>query len=200
MCAIGVSSTTSVEAAPGAQVTGFELEVLWLPTAELTLGGNFSLTSSEYTESFVIIDGADPTVPQVLYNLANNGDRARDIKGNQLLQVPESKASVFAGYRFDLGQSGALDVLGSWAYISDVYFAAYESELDKAPAYDRLDLRATWTSPSSQWSATGFVHNVFDKIGIRQILRHGAVDGYRRTAQVSEPRLVGLEVAYRLRP
>ena len=114
VCAIGVSSTTSVEAAPGAQVTGFEVEVLWLPTAELTLGGNFSLTSSEYTESFVIIDGADPTVPQVLYNLANNADRARDIKGNQLLQVPENKASAFASYRFDLGQSGALEVLGSW--------------------------------------------------------------------------------------
>ena len=200
VCAIGVSSTTSIEATPGAQVTGLELEVLWLPTPELTLGGNFSLTNSEYTESFVIIDGADPTVPQVLYNLANNADRGRDIKGNQLLQVPKNKASVFASYGFDLGQSGALELLGTWAYISDVYFAAYESELDKAPAYDRFDLRGTWTSPSSQWTVTGFVHNVFDEIGIRQILRHGAVDGYRRTAQVSEPRLLGLEVSYSLRP
>ena len=139
-------------------------------------------------------------MPQALYNLANNADRSRDIKGNQLLQVPENKASMFASYRFDLGQSGALELLGTWAYISDVYFAAYESELDKAPAYDRFDLRGTWTSPSSQWTVTGFVHNAFDKIGIRQILRHGAVDGYRRTAQVSEPRLMGLEVSYSLRP
>ncbi len=200
VCAIGVASTTSVEAAPGAEVRGFEVEVLWLPTPALTIGGNMSITQSEYTESFVIIDGADPTVPQVLYTLANNADRARDIRGNQLLQVPENKASAFASYRFQMPQGGAVDVIGTWAYISDVYFAAYESELDKAPAYDRIDLRATWTSPSSRWKMTGFVHNVFDKIGIRQILRHGGSQGYRRTAQVSEPRVIGLEVSYRLRP
>ena len=200
VCAIGVASTTSVEAAPGAEVRGLEVEALWLPTPALTIGGNMSLTQSEYTESFIIIDGADPTVPQVLYTLANNADRARDIKGNQLLQVPQSKASAFASYRFQLPQAGALEVLGTWAYISDVYFAAYESELDKAPAYDRFDLRATWTSPSSRWTMTGFVHNVFDEIGIRQILRHGGSEGFRRTAQVSEPRLIGLEASYSLRP
>jgi len=43
------------------------------------------------------------------------------------------------------------------------------------------------------------VNNVFDEIGIRQILRHGAADGYRRTAQVTEPRVYGLEVTYNLR-
>ena len=197
VCAVGVASTTSVEAAPGAEVRGLEGDLLWLATEELTLGGNLSLTFSEYTESFVIIDGADPTVPQVLYDLASNSDRAVDIKGNQLLQVPQTKANVFASYRFALG-TGAFELLGSWSYISDVYFAAYESELDKAPAYDRLDLRGTWTSATGRWVVAGFVHNAFDKIGIRQILRHGASDGFRRTAQVTEPRLVGLEVSFSL--
>ena len=198
VCAIGVASTTSIEAAPGAEVRGLEAEVLWLATSALTLGGNLSLTYSEYTESFVIIDGADPTVPQVLYSLADNADRAVDIKGNRLLQVPDSKANLFASYGFQLAGSGAIELLGSWSYISDVYFAAYESELDKAPAYDRLDLRGTWTSATGRWAVAGFVHNAFDKIGIRQILRHGATDGFRRTAQVTEPRLIGLEVSYSL--
>ena len=198
VCAVGVASTTSVEAAPGAEVRGLEGDLLWLATPALTIGGNLSLTFSEYTESFIIIDGADPTVPQALYNLANNADRAVDIKGNQLLQVPQTKANVFASYRFPTAGSGAFEVLGSWSYISDVYFAAYESELDKAPAYDRFDLRGTWTSATGRWVVAGFVHNAFDKIGIRQILRHGATDGFRRTAQVSEPRLMGLELSYRL--
>ena len=198
VCAIGVASTTSIEAAPGAEVRGFEMEALWLPTPELTLGGNFSYTDTEYTDSFVIIDGADPRVPQVLYDLASNPDRAIDIKGNQLLQVPKTKASAFASYRLALAQSGALEILGNWSHVSDVYFTAYESPLDKAPAYDRFDVRGMWTSPTARWSAVAFVHNVFDDIGIRQILRHGAVDGYRRTAQVTEPRVFGLEISYRL--
>ncbi len=198
VCAIGITSTTSIEAAPGAEVNGLEAEVLWLATERLTLGGNLSYTDSEYTESFLIIDGADPTTPAVLYTLETNPDRARDIKGNQLLQVPESKGSLWASYSFDMGQTGNLEVLANWSFIDDVYFAAYESELDKAPGYSRLDLRATWTSLDQRLIVGGFVNNVFDDIGIRQILRHGATDGYRRTAQVTEPRVVGLEVTYKL--
>ncbi|MDZ7684868.1 MAG: hypothetical protein U5O39_07530 [Gammaproteobacteria bacterium] len=40
---------------------------------------------------------------------------------------------------------------------------------------------------------------MMDEIGIRQIERDGATDGFRRTAQVTEPRLYGLELAYKLR-
>lgn len=61
-----------------------------------------------------------------------------------------------------------------------------------------FDLRGTWTSATGRGVVAGFVHNAFDKIGIRQILRHGATDGFRRTAQVTEPRLVGLEVSFSL--
>jgi hypothetical protein len=43
---------------------------------------------------------------------------------------------------------------------------------------------------------SGFVNNVTDDLGIRFIERHGYEDGYRRTAQVTEPRVFGLEVSY----
>ena len=80
-----------------------------------------------------------------------------------------------------------------------VYFSAFESALDLAPAYDRIDLRATWTSASDEWTVSGFVNNVQNDIGIRQILASGAEDGFRRTAQVTEPRVYGVEVSYTLR-
>ena len=91
-----------------------------------------------------------------------------------------------------------MDLLASYSFIDDVYFSAFRSELDLAPKYDRLDLRATWTNANQNWIVAAFVNNVFDEIGIRQILRHGARDGYRRTAQVTEPRLFGLEVTYHM--
>jgi len=97
-----------------------------------------------------------------------------------------------------LGDSGNLDLLANYSYISDVYFSAFQTDLDLAPAYDRLDLRATWTSADQQWVVSGFVNNVFDEIGIRQIIRGGNVESYRRTAQVTEPRLWGVELSYRL--
>lgn len=190
-------ATASVQAAPGAEVKGFEVEGMWLVNDALTLGGNFSYTSSEYTDSFVVVDGADPTVPSSIYDATNEADRGRDIKGNQLLQVPKTKASAWATYRFVL-DSGTVDLLANYSYIDEVYYSAFESALDRAPSYDRLDLRATWTSASGVWNVTGFVNNVLDEIGIRQILRGGAAEGYRRTAQVTEPRVYGVEVRYDL--
>ena len=196
-CAV-VESTTSVQAAPGAEVTGFEAEVIWLASEELTIGGNMSLTDSEYSEDFFVVDGADPTVPGSIYDLASEADRARNIKGNSLIQVPESKFSFYGNYEMPLDKNGRVNFLANYSWIDDVNFSAFESALDTAPSYQRIDLRATWTSPSESWVVSGFVNNVTDEIGIRQILRHGAADGYRRTAQVSEPRVVGVEVNYTL--
>jgi outer membrane receptor protein involved in Fe transport len=191
------SNTTSVQAAGGAEVTGFELEALWLATENVTLGGNFSLTDSEYTESFIVTDGADPTVRGDIYTSQNQADRARDIKGHRLLQVPDSKFSAFGSYRVPMS-SGDIDILANYSWIDDVWFSAFESELDKAPAYGRLDLRATWTSTGENWIIGAFVNNVTDEIGIREILRHGSSDGFRRTAQVTEPRVYGVEITYNL--
>ena len=86
----------------------------------------------------------------------------------------------------------------SASWISEVYFSQFETDLDEAPAYERYDLRGTWMSPDKNWVVTGFVHNLLDEIGIRQIEGHGADDGYRRTGQVTEPRLYGVEVTWNL--
>lgn len=194
-CAV-VDSTSSVQAAPGAEVWGFEFDALWLVNDSLTLGANFSYTDTEYSESFLVVDGADPTIPGAIYNGLNNPDRVRDVKGNPLPRIPEMKASAYASYNWHLGDNGSIDVLGSYSWLDDVYFSAFQDELDRAPAYARLDLRSTWTSATESWIVSAFVNNVFDEIGIRQILRSGSDTGYRRTAQVSEPRVFGVELTY----
>jgi iron complex outermembrane receptor protein len=193
------TSTTSIQAAPGADVSGLELEVLWLATDALTLGGNMSLTSTEYTGSFIVIDGADPTIPGAIYTSENNADRAQDLQGLSLPQIPDMKYTVYASYGFDLGDSGTIDLFSTYSYIDDVYFAAFEDPLDLAPAYDRIDLRATWMSRSEEWQVSAFVNNVQNEIGIRQIQRGTESEGFRRSGQVTEPRVYGVELAYTLR-
>ena len=192
-CAV-VNSTASVQAAPGAEMFGIESEILWLPTESITLGGNFSYTDAEYTEDFFVVDGADPTIPGAIYTGQNNPDRVRNLNGRQLPRIPEMKFSAFGSYNIPLGDAGSIDLFASYSWIDEVNFAAFDLELDRAPEYSRVDLRTTWTSADERWVVSGFVNNVFDEIGIRQILRHGAADGYRRTAQVTEPRVYGIEV------
>lgn len=194
-CAV-VDSTTSVQAAPGAEVKGAEAELVWLATDQLTVGGNLSYTQAEFTESFFVVDGADPSVPGSIYDITNETDRRRDIKGRRLPNIPEQKLSLYGNYEIPLGGNGRLNLLANYSWIDEVYFGSFEQEIDKAPDYDRIDVRATWTSPSESWVVSGFVNNVTDDLGIRFIERHGYEDGYRRTAQVTEPRVFGLEVSY----
>jgi outer membrane receptor protein involved in Fe transport len=158
-----------------------------------------SLTSTEYTGSFIVIDGADPTIPGAIYTSENNSDRAQDLQGLSLPQIPDMKYTVYASYGFDLGDAGTIDLFSTYSYIDDVYFAAFEDPLDLAPAYDRVDLRATWMSRSEEWQVSAFVNNVQNEIGIRQIQRGTESEGFRRSGQVTEPRVYGVELAYTLR-
>ena len=79
-----------------------------------------------------------------------------------------------------------------------VFHTPFVDELDATPGYDRLDLRATWTSSDEAVTLSVFVNNVFDKIGIRQLEAHGESQGFRRTGQVTEPRVMGAEFNYKL--
>ncbi|MDZ7684867.1 MAG: TonB-dependent receptor [Gammaproteobacteria bacterium] len=152
-CAV-VESTNSVVAAPSAEMKGFELEVTWLTTDRLTLGGNFSYTDSEYDESFEIVDGADPRIPGSLFDgPVEEAQRARDIQGSQLQQVPETKGSAYASYVMPMGP-GQFEVMSTVSWIDEVYFAPYQSELDRAPGYERIDLRATWRSDDRHWNGS----------------------------------------------
>ena len=90
------STSTSVLAAGGAEVLGLEAELLWLASDNLTLGGNFSFTPSEYTESFLISDTSNANIPGSLYPEFET--LTQDIKGNGLIQVPEKKFTGWASY------------------------------------------------------------------------------------------------------
>lgn len=199
-------TSTAVLAAPGAEVFGLEGEVMWLATDRIMLGGNFSYTPSEYTEDLLLLDTANPRQPVSLFEPVASPPGAPDanlalrtnIKGNQLLQVPELKYTVFGSYTLPLGSAGHIEFLSSYSGIDEVYFSPFEAEEDRAPSYGRWDLRATWREPGRRWVVSGFVNNLTDELGIRQILRTGEEEGFRRSAQVSEPRMFGLEVSYNI--
>ena len=189
-------TSTSVLAAPGGEVTGVEADVLWLATDRLTLGANFSYTPSEYTEDLFLSDPARANVPGTLY--PDFETLTENINGNQLLQVPESKYTTWASYQFSLGGGSTLEVFGNYGWIDEVYYSAFEREEEKADAYGRLDLRATWTSSSQDWIVTGFVNNVFDDVGVLQILREGEEEFFRHSSGTTAPRLFGVELTYKM--
>ena len=188
-------TTNSVLTAPGARVTGAEVEGTWLATENLTLGGNISFTPSKYTKSLLASDFAGSDRPTSLFS--DESDLVQDIKGNQLLQVPELKSTLWGSYGFNLRGGSTLEALASWAYTDDVFYSAFENDFDKADAYSRVDMRATWTSADRKVGVSAFVNNVFDKVGILQVLREDEAEFFRQTAGTTVPRHFGVELSYR---
>ncbi len=191
--AIG-GTTTSVLEAPGAEIYGLETEILWLATDNWTLGGNFSFTPSEYTEDLLVKDTSDISTPTSLFPEANNN--FVNINGNQVLQVPEGKGTLWGSYLMQLDGGSTLELFAVYSWIDDVYYSAFESEAEKAPAYGRTDLRATWTSSEGNMSIAAYVNNVSDDVGILQIVRNTEEEYFRQAAGTTLPRMFGLEFKY----
>ncbi len=187
--------TTSVLEAKGAQITGLETEITWLITEELSIGGNVSFTPSEYTDTRLLANVADPRVPNSPFSAA---DIYYNIKGNQLLNVPEQKGLLYGIYERSLDDLGSIKFLANYSWVDKVYHTPFADELDATPRYDRLDLRAIWTNNDESITVSAFVNNVFDKIGIRQLETHEESQGFRRTGQVTEPRVIGAEFSLKL--
>ena len=190
-------TTNSLIAVPGAELFGVEADVLYFVNDALSVGGNFSYTPSEYTADFDLINNFDASAPASLFT-----PEERTINGNgaSLVAVPEWKWSAWSQYRFGLADNGNLDLRTSVSYIDDVYFTAFEQEADQAPAYYRWDARATWASVTGRYTVSAFVNNILNDIGIRQIEADTEENGFRRTAQVTEPRIYGLEFQVKLGP
>ncbi|NOX50014.1 MAG: TonB-dependent receptor [Gammaproteobacteria bacterium] len=189
-------TTTSVLAAPGAEIWGIEAEIMWLTTDNLTVGGNFSFTPSEYTKDLFVQDPAQINTPESLFPDANA--LTQNINGNQILQVPELKYTVWSSYRWPLDGGASVEVFGVYNWIDEVYYSPFETQGERADSYDRLDLRATWTSAEGNWIVSGFVNNIFNDVGVLQVLREGEDEFFRRSSGTTTPRLYGLEVTYSL--
>ena len=186
--------TTSVLSAPGVDIWGIEADVLWLATDNWTLGGNFSYTPSEYSKDLFVKDVAALDTPESLFRTFDG--QVKNIKGNQILQVADWKYTAWASYGWPLSGGSKLEFFGVYSWIDDVYYSPFESEEEKAEAYDRTDLRVTWTSASTDWTVTAFVNNVFDDVGVLQVLAAGEAESFRHSAGTTVPRLYGLEVTY----
>nr|ADD93953.1 TonB dependent receptor [uncultured marine bacterium MedDCM-OCT-S09-C199] len=196
------SYTTSVVLAPGAEVFGIESELLWLMTDQLTFGGNFSYTPSEYTEDLLIVDPTNPRSPVSVYGDLARGDGtaalAKNIKGNQILQVPELKLTAWTTYNIPLAGGSRVDLNTLYSWIDEVYYSPFQSEQEKADAYGRLDLRATWTNAEQNLVVAAYVNNVLDDVGVLQVLRQGESEFFRHNAGITLPRMLGIELTYKL--
>lgn len=180
--------------APSAETIGVEVDVFWLATERLTIGGNLSYTDATFDESFGFVDTSNPNAPPSIFPELSS--RAYEAKGNQLPRIPKWKTTWFATYSIPLRESGNIDINTSVSWTDSFYFTPDNNPLDETPSFYRWDARVAWTSPTTQWLVAAFVNNITDELGVRNQGRWGESQNFRRVVTTTDPRVYGLEIRY----
>jgi iron complex outermembrane receptor protein len=140
-----------IDNAGEATVTGLELEGVFYVTDAFRLNVAGALTDAEYDEYFTF-DNRQPQVPPVL----------SDFGGNRLIQTPEFTLSLGAQYEFET-DIGTITPRADIFWSGDLYFLSANTERDRQPAYNLIDLSLSWSDPDERYSAMAFVRNVGDE-------------------------------------
>ena len=135
---------------------GIEIESVYVPNDNLTLGLNFAWLDSEYGTF-----GANNP-----YQLWNGEVRPFiDLDGEVTPWSPEYTLSLFGSYRFDLGEYGLVTPYIQ-VYVSDEYNTSNLVGTDPNQLQDsftKTDIRITWEDLSQRYRIEAFVENLEDE-------------------------------------
>ena len=178
---------SAVNTIPEAVNWGTELEVIWAPLPDLTIGVMHSYINTEVTSDYFV---------SKLNNdwSLDESDELLNVKGAKLNRAPEHKVSLWANYTWPMGDRGVIDFLASYSYMGEQNNNIIDHKVNRSPAYERWDARATWDSPTGKYRFAAFVKNITNELGIIE-MRTGA--NFGRFVETTPPRSWGVEFRMR---
>ena len=191
----------------GTKIWGAEVDFVYYVNENWRLSGFYAFLDSEIGPHTEVVRG-DPNPITGLWNHVdfNTGEPTtseyllpRDMTGNQLPMQPNHKFAVTASYETPLTGAigGNLQLLGTYSWIDERASDLSNLDISTLPDYGRFDVRGTWTSPEETITATLFVQNVFDEIGVIEYLHESTIGGAPASGTLSDPRSFGLEIRWR---
>ena len=136
-------TSTSVIPYPEAQTDGFEMEVIYMPQPNWTIGGNYSYTDARYSKELVDafgnignIDVDNPEAPGSLYTIK---EREVPILNRKLERIPDNKMSFWSNYTQEVS-GGSIDYLVGFSWTDEILWNDSGLDMDISPAFTRLDL------------------------------------------------------------
>ncbi|NOX51832.1 MAG: TonB-dependent receptor [Gammaproteobacteria bacterium] len=186
-----------VENAPEAENFGFEVEVVWLATEDLTIGGNYSFTDTQYSADYLVVEFDDPNVPQAAFgglsDPANASLYINNVKGNALKRIPEHKGTLWGMYQWQL-EWGTINFVTSVQYTGEYLASGLDRTFDEVPKRTRVDMSIRWSSADERWSVRAYMDNVFDEIDVRNIDAADSDENWALTGSYLEPRRFGIDI------
>jgi outer membrane receptor protein involved in Fe transport len=186
---------------------GAEIDVLYQMSDQFRVSGYYSYLDSKIGNFVSVIKG-DPnpqTAPYTHIDLMTGLPTTsfyvlpKDQSGNELPQQAHHKGALTLTYTQPLNELGNLDLLTTWSYTGKRHADVANLPIYDLPAYRRWDIRATWTAVSEVWSATLYVQNILNEIGLVEFIpvsTNGPTNG-ASSGTLTDPRQIGLQLRWR---
>jgi iron complex outermembrane receptor protein len=202
-------TVTEIFNIPTVHTYGVELEAVWQPIHDLTFNLSYAYlhaTIASMVQSngtlLCVLDTNDPLA--IAPGANTSGCPAggfQNLTGQTLPQSPRNKIALNALYKFNF-EPGSLTMSGSFIWKDATYGEPFNRSYNLAPAYDQVNLRATWTDVKNRYSVILFCDNVFNTLGYDgsaglAVTNPGANQIVDSVFTYTAPRTFGVEVQVR---
>jgi len=153
---------------PAVREYGVEVEGVWKPIDPITLNLQYSYMNTAVTSMAgkCVVDSADPNnvIPgENLTGCAGTGG-GQNLVGAQLPEAPPNKVSFNGQYEFKF-EPGNLTFSGSLIWKDKTYDSIFNRPLNQAPAYETVNLRATFDDAQGRYTIIVYANNIFNTLG-----------------------------------
>jgi len=177
-CGCANPQETVTDNAAEAEISGFELEIDYVPNDNLNLGLSLAYTDAGYEEFFA--------------DLAGTGT-ASDNSGLPLQRAPEWHALFRLAYTVDMDSGAAVTLGGNYMYRSELNNHTAGNPLANVGEIDILNLHVDYVPPSGNYRVSLYGKNVTD-----EIYQTGAtlVGALLHLNTISDPARYGIEIGW----
>lgn len=218
---------------PESESMGFEIETIFQPIDNLQILFNYGYLDTEITDGQAI-DPADPaalrpganpiaivctpaTCATDIYTVGVPGggfQRFQNLEGNSLPNSPKNKFAVSANYTLDTSIGSFIPSV-TYIWRDEQFGSIFEDEPRRAPSWDQIDARLTFTDASDRFTVILYGRNLADELGYESgagatrfagtinqnpFLGQPQLNVVQRTAStyfITPPRTFGIELQYK---
>ena len=193
----------------GNSLWGAEFDFIYYVNEHWRLSGYYSYLDSEIGEHAEVVRGAlnpvlgtwDHIDPETGLPTTSFYVLPQDMTGNELPMQAKHKFALTVTHTRSLEDMGNLQLLSTYSWTDDRHSDLANNPWADLEAYGRWDARATWTSVDDDWSATVYVQNILDDIGLIEYLQQStnSADQLVALGTLTDPRQFGVEIRWRPR-
>jgi len=188
---VNANSIVETINAASARNYGVELEATFRPGDNTTIrvyGTYLNAKYKDFCNGYYAAGNASR--PQ--YSTCATDPALVDLSGNRLSNAPKYTVAAFVDQRFELGNSGFLDLSADINLQDEVFFTEFNNNDARQEAFALVNASVTYRSPDERWSVALWGKNLTDKYALANTIISAPLYSFVSVGSLRPPRTYGV--------